>query len=333
MRMRYMSCSKLAIGLAAISIFANGASAKNCSPFAFGINRDATLFLHVQLADRTNGEAIKSDGTGFIVSARGFVLTTNHIFKPEGNYELKGISGWISSRNSPQMLQLTVVRRDEDDDLALLKITATDQTYSKVMIEKTHPADAAQMCSGGFPGSEDYHPYSGLLGSDYLNQWTADMASNTGDSGSPVFIATGEVVAIKKGAFQNEANRSVLIPISAASGLLARVDDLESACEIESAPQNMQLPPYKPRLEVDSRDVGESLGTPFKFPCGRHNFKLSIDWDLRLIRLPDRSDSCETTSTTDSGNRYILQVQSVFTDPSRPFLIDSCKLELDTSVQ
>jgi hypothetical protein len=65
------------------------------------------------------------------------------------------------------------------------------------------------------------------------------MPSNPGDSGAPVFVSSGEVVAIKVGGYDNAQNINLLIPLNLAEGLLIEVPDLpgksESIVRVSSA--------------------------------------------------------------------------------------------------
>ena len=155
------------------------------------------------------------------------------------------------------------------------------------------------------------------------------MPTNDGESGSPVFVASGEVVAIKKGSFRNGQDRSLLVPMSAAKNLLNRVDDLEQPCEIvsENDPMATILPPYKVLLKIDSRDV-DVFGSGFKFPCGNreHHFEVQFVWDLTQLRVPNHTDHCQDSLTTDPGTRYYIRAHGNFDQRLGSLVVDSCKL-------
>jgi S1-C subfamily serine protease len=102
------------------------------------VNQDATVYLHVPYSDHDTGAPLHSDGTGFIVSSKGFVLTANHVVEPVADVGNRTITGKIGSRNAPEEFTLTVIDQDRKKDVALLKINVAGKNFPTVMIGNTN---------------------------------------------------------------------------------------------------------------------------------------------------------------------------------------------------
>lgn len=326
---------KVSIRLFLILTFSHFSSSysfgQNCSEYAFAANRRATVWLHVEKSDTQTGALSSENGTGFIVSPSGYVLTANHILLLDQNQNVQRIIGRIASRNGAGRY-LDVIEQDQNADVALLKFRDSSQEYFTVMFGPTNIPLGTAWCSGGFPGSEDYHITSGTLSSTYIALWTTNMESNPGDSGSPVFLYSGEVVAMKSAGFDQATRRNLVTPISAAQRVLARVPDREEPCEIVGENPPFRIAPHNDVLKIDGADVGHRPGAqptaPVIFSCGSsvHIFELIINWDLSSMGQPNFSDHCQFSLKTDPGMKYKFRLHSIPTGPGGSMMIDQCTL-------
>ena len=142
--------------------------------------------------------APRSLGSGFIVSADGYILTNNHVVADADKI--------IVRLNDRRQLDATLVGADERSDLAVLKIEATNLPVVKL-------GDSEKLKVGewvlaiGSPFGFDYSVTAGIVsakgrslptenGENYVPFIQTDVAINPGNSGGPLFDLDGEVIGI-----------------------------------------------------------------------------------------------------------------------------------------
>ena len=162
-----------------------------------------------------------------MISRSGYVLTNRHVVESDVKVEDIEIVGSIGSRNAASS-ELTVIARNEHD-VALLKFADTSKTYSSAVLGK--PSDVkvgSELCSEGFPKGQEWFFSEGAMSGTGGERgfWLTQMPSNEGDSGAPVFLSSGEVVAIKVGGYEDLQNVNLVIPMNLAGDLLTKVPDL-----------------------------------------------------------------------------------------------------------
>src|ERR1700680_1827000 len=101
--MRYFTKLTLRSALLLTSLFLISqtqpiAQAQNCPTYVYELNRHATVFLNVVGSDETNKQ-ITSQGTGFIVSESGYVLTALHVIRPTPKFTVASMTAQVFSRN------------------------------------------------------------------------------------------------------------------------------------------------------------------------------------------------------------------------------------------
>jgi S1-C subfamily serine protease len=195
--------------------------------------RTATVFLTVKVTAKDTGTAVQREGTGFVISPSGFLLTAKHLIAKGADTDSVDIAGAIADRYAPGS-KLTVIQ-DNNFDLALLKFSDTSKTYDALL--RGSIADVAigtTLCAVGFPSGQDIFLATGAMsgtGGEH-GFWLTNMASNPGDSGAPVFLESGGVVAVKVGGYQGVQNINLIVPLNFASDLLGFVPDLLAASPI-----------------------------------------------------------------------------------------------------
>jgi serine protease Do len=136
-------------------------------------------------------------GTGFILDARGYLVTNAHVV--EG-------AKYVAVQNHKGEFPAKVVHVDAARDLAILKITDKDfKPYTTIpySLSKT-PADLAEpIFTLGYPRNDI------VYGQGYLSSKTGykgdtlscqiDIVANRGNSGSPIFNKNGEIIGILNG--------------------------------------------------------------------------------------------------------------------------------------
>jgi S1-C subfamily serine protease len=202
--------------------------AQSCPPDVISHNRAALVFIQAKVFNKETGAGKEERGTGFAVSSTGYLLTAYHLVKADEKTEMIEITGSLASRDA-QSSRLNVIDHN-NNDVALLKFADTSKNYPTLGIAKPSGVAAVefgtQLCAMGFPLDKEFFFAPGVKSGEESGFWLTDMPSNLGDSGAPVFIASGEVVAIKRGGYQDAQNINLLIPLNLAQDLLGKVPDL-----------------------------------------------------------------------------------------------------------
>ncbi len=153
-------------------------------------------------AIRDNNKAEKkitytSGGTGFIIDAKGYLVTNYHVVDNANNIAVQNNKGEFIAK---------MVYADKDKDIAILKIDDDNfKPYSSVpySISKTPAHLAEPIFTLGYPRNEI------VYGQGYLSSLTGfkgdtlscqiEIAANHGNSGSPILNNNGEVIGILNG--------------------------------------------------------------------------------------------------------------------------------------
>jgi S1-C subfamily serine protease len=248
--------------LSAVILFLCSAVARSqdCQK-AISKNRNAIMALEVAIENTKTGAIRLSEGTGFLVSPTGYVLSTYHLIHLVSNDErVESIFGSVGSSSASQRNSLTEVVSASKLDLALLKINDSSREWSVVQFGNPSIAKPGMsLCALGFPVIRDSNPPQryefqasfGQLGgtSGPKGRWTTDLPSNAGESGSPVTDVNGFVIAIKWGGDESAQNINVVIPISYASSLLELV-----AVRIPSGPNQISDPGSEPTQDAQAKE-------------------------------------------------------------------------------
>ena len=145
-------------------------------------------------------------GSGFIISADGYVVTNNHVIAPGA----RGASVDTITVTLPDRKEYTarVIGRDATSDLALLKIDATnlpfvrfgDSTRARVgdwVVAIGNPFGLGGTVTAGIVSA--VHRVTGGGASDRFIQ--TDASINQGNSGGPMFNLQGDVIGINSQIF------------------------------------------------------------------------------------------------------------------------------------
>jgi S1-C subfamily serine protease len=183
------------------------------------------VFIKVEKTLRSTGRVEERTGTGFVISGSGYVLTSRQVVDADETVDQIRIEGAIASREAPLSL-LSVIARNTHD-VALLKFRDTSKTYSNVSLGRTAGVKiGTPLCAISFPVQQEFYFGTGTMGGDQGGLWVTQMPSNPGDSGAPVFLTTGEVVAIKVAVRSDAQQINLLVPMNLANDLLSLVPDL-----------------------------------------------------------------------------------------------------------
>jgi serine protease Do len=201
------------------------------------------------------GERI-SMGSGFIISADGYVLTNNHVVDGAENVTVR-----LSDRRE---LDAKVVGTDAQYDIALLKVNASNLPVVALGDSKNLKAGQWVVAIGS-PFGFDHSVTAGIVsavgrnfgGADqqYVPFIQTDVPINRGNSGGPLFNLGGQVVGINSQIFSNTGGFmgvSFAIPIDIA---LNAVDQIKTTGHVSRGMIGVQI------QNVD-RDNAKALGLP-----------------------------------------------------------------------
>jgi serine protease Do len=176
-------------------------------------------------------------GTGFVVSRYGYVLTNSHVVRPSSTqnsifplFTVTGIRGTFDSNcdfSSAGSYQLQLVAFDEQVDLALLKVQQNflgDKSQWRIL-----PLGDSNLLGQGDPlivlgyanGTFEYNSTGAISATDtFRGRFKFSNSINHGNSGGPVLDARGYVVGIVWGGEELNNSANYFIPINFAAGLL-----------------------------------------------------------------------------------------------------------------
>lgn len=138
---------------------------------------------------------IKSGGTGFLIDAKGFLITNAHV--------VMGSTSVLVQNNKGQEFHATIVHINNKSDLAILKIEDNDFKAANTLpysIRKTGPELGEQLFTLGYPRNEIVYTEgymsakTGFKGDTMTCQ--IGVPANPGNSGGPVFNKNGEIIGI-----------------------------------------------------------------------------------------------------------------------------------------
>ncbi|WP_049723762.1 Do family serine endopeptidase [Gilvimarinus polysaccharolyticus] len=171
----------------------------------------------------------QSMGSGFIISADGYILTNNHVVDAADEINVRLFD--------QRELVAEVIGVDPLSDLALLKIDAKDLPI--LSLAKNDDLKVGQwVVAIGSPFGLDYSASAGIVSamgrsihandSQYVPFIQTDVAINPGNSGGPLFNLKGDVVGINSQIYSRSGGSNGLsfsIPADVASEVVAQLMD------------------------------------------------------------------------------------------------------------
>ncbi len=202
----------------------------------------------------------QSLGSGFIISADGYVVTNNHVVAPSGNAgEIKSIT--VTMPNGSEY-PARLVGRDAASDLAVLKIDGQrnlpfvnfgDSRRSRVgdwILAIGNPFGLGGTVTSGIISAVYRNTGSGSAYDRYIQ---TDASINRGNSGGPMFDMNGQVIGINNAIF-SPTGGSVGIGFAIPSEIAAPiVEKLRKGETIQRGYLGIRIQPL-------SEDLAASLG-------------------------------------------------------------------------
>ncbi|GAB6070535.1 DegQ family serine endoprotease [Thiomicrorhabdus hydrogeniphila] len=172
--------------------------------------------------NRIPQEEMHSLGSGFIISADGYILTNNHV--------VEGADEIIVRMRNRQELKAKVIGTDPRTDVALIKIDAHDLPFAK--IGNSSDLKVGQwVLAIGEPFGLDFSATHGIISAlgralpedTYVPFIQSDVSINPGNSGGPLFNLDGEVIGINSQIYSKSGGSmglSFSIPINIAMNVV-----------------------------------------------------------------------------------------------------------------
>lgn len=197
-----------------------------------------------------------SQGTGFIISADGYVLTNHHVIDGADDIHVQ-----LADRRE---LPAELVGSDAETDVALLKLDATGLPTVKLGDSDTLKPGQWVVAIGS-PFGFNHSVTAGIVsatgrssqmaGQQYVPFIQTDVAINRGNSGGPLLDIEGRVVGINSQIFSNTGGFmgvSFAIPIETA---MRSAEQLKKQGYVARGMLGV-------RIQDVTRDVARSLGLP-----------------------------------------------------------------------
>jgi hypothetical protein len=156
----------------------------------------------VYIRTHVPGSAGRVEGSGFIVTSNGWVVTNQHVLADSDE-----VGVWVSRADGFERYPALVVSSDDQLDIALLKIDAVDLPAARLTSEPLAPGTA--VASVGFPegtfdtrgrarirlgvASQEGFPVGGAFGRRWV---VSDVMLREGNSGGPLVDGRGRVVGV-----------------------------------------------------------------------------------------------------------------------------------------
>ncbi|MHA7820997.1 MAG: Do family serine endopeptidase [Erythrobacter sp.] len=218
-----------------------------------------------ELFNRRGGEnqpqrrEAQSLGSGFIISADGFVVTNNHVVTPDNRARLEEIT--ITMPDGTEY-EAELVGSDAQSDLAVLKILS-NETFPFVEFGDSSQTRVGEwVVAIGNPFGLGGTVTSGIVSAVYRNTGQGgaydryiqtDASINRGNSGGPLFDMRGNVIGINNAIF-SPSGGSVGIGFAIPAEIAAPiVSQLQEGNEIERGYLGVSLEPM-------NDDLADSLG-------------------------------------------------------------------------
>ena len=227
-------------------------SSQPSSPFGGGDGDDSPLSQFFRQMPHPQTQPIRAQGSGFIVSSDGLILTNAHVVEGAKEVTVKLIDH--------REFKAKVLGSDKTSDIAVLKIDAKGlPTVRLGNSDKLGVGD--YVLAIGAPFGLEETATAGIVsatgrslpGDGAVPFIQTDAAVNPGNSGGPLFDASGAVVGINSQIYTNSGGYqgvSFAIPINLAQGVEQQI---VKTGKVEHG-----------RLGVEIQNVNQSLAESFK---------------------------------------------------------------------
>jgi len=191
-------------------------------------------------------------GSGFIISADGYIVTNNHVVENANKVTVvfdNGEEKQAKVVGTDVKTDLAVVKLDGESNLPFVKLTETEPRVGEWVVAVGNPFGLGGTVTAGIISARGRD----IQGSAYGDFLQIDAAVNTGNSGGPDFNMNGEVVGVNTAIFSpNGGNVGIAFAIPA-SVVKQVTDQLISSGTVTRGFLGVGI-------QDVSRDIAESVG-------------------------------------------------------------------------
>ncbi|MFS8370954.1 trypsin-like peptidase domain-containing protein [Acetobacter indonesiensis] len=178
-----------------------------------------------QMVPQRSHQLIEARGSGFVISADGYVVTNNHV--------VKGATKVTVTLDDGTTLPAKIIGRDGKTDLALLKVTSSQKLPFIELGESDDVQPGEWVVAVGNPYGLGGTVTAGIVsarGRDinegpYDNFIQIDAPINRGNSGGPLFTQDGKVVGVNTAILSPSGGGSIGIGFAIPSDTVRSVTD------------------------------------------------------------------------------------------------------------
>jgi len=171
---------------------------------------------------------IPSLGTGFVISADGYIATNNHVIEDVDTIEVHFLNG--------DKLEAEIAGRDPSTDVALIRVKPERDLPFLPLGNSDHVRPGDWVLAVGNPFGLEHTVTAGIVSAKHraINNPTSpqarfddfiqtDAAINPGNSGGPLLNLSGEVIGINTAIKQGANSVGFAIPVNIAKGVLPQL--------------------------------------------------------------------------------------------------------------
>jgi serine protease Do len=200
-------------------------------------------------------------GSGFLISADGYVVTNNHVISPaRTGATVEAVSVTLADRRE---YPARIVGRDETSDLALLKINASglpfvnfgDSTHARVgdwVLAIGNPFGLGGTVTAGIVSALHRNLPGGGVYDRYIQ---TDASINMGNSGGPMFDLNGNVIGINTALYSPTGGNIGIGFAIPAEQVRPVIEALRRGARVSRGYIGVSLQPLED-------DIAESMGLP-----------------------------------------------------------------------
>ena len=207
-----------------------------------------------QNPDQQPMERSEALGSGYLISADGYIVTNNHVIEGADDIEIETFGH--------RTLKAKVIGRDLKTDVALLKVESKEPLPFVAFGDSDKMRVGDWVVAMGNPLGQGFSVSAGIvsargreLNGTYDDFFQTDAAINKGNSGGPLFNESGEVIGMNT-AILSPSGGSIGIGFSMASNVVSKVvDQLKQFGETRRGWLGV-------RIQDVSQDVADAMGLP-----------------------------------------------------------------------
>lgn len=301
--------------------------------------RESVVYVYFDVVDPQTGAKGRVQGTGFVVSPAGYVLTAAHLFRAwrqqtDASKAANKIMGTRFDKpgfvfESPLFLEPIHLGDPDAEDVALLKLPhiTTYKIATVCLAASDRLLVGDSFTAYGFPADQSFQPIPGIFGTQNApgGRWAAASAFTEGMSGGPIYGPGGTVVGIVKGGLTNTDAVRYITPIRHASSSLMDGGAPDGCVAASAGPAN-PVPDIEEVLWAflqENYSTQSAINFLKRFPNSKHKAELEIRMAATTISSADGTGRVQTIWPTNGADGAAPRQYWTF-KPGQPRLIPVC---------